>query len=244
MEKLVHDKLHDAQERHWWYAARREILTSVLERVQADGVPEGKLYDLGCGVGANLSVLERFGPTVGIDTSAEAVEYCRMRGHPNVECCDLDRLEGLPDGSGSIALLADVIEHLDDEDPCLRAAHRLLKPGGVLVVTVPAFMFLWSGLDEIAHHRRRYTESQLRQVLLRHFEIDWSSYFNTFLFPSVLAGRLLERTLGRDGTDETHVPPTPVNAALKGIFASEAGLLGRVRLPFGVSVLAVARKAR
>jgi SAM-dependent methyltransferase len=206
-------------------------------------VPKGTLYDLGCGVGANLGVLEQFGPTVGVDSSAEAVAYCHERGQANVRQGDIGSLPELPAESGSVVMLADVIEHLDDEHACLRVAHRLLKPGGVLVVTVPAFMFLWSALDEIAHHRRRYTERDLRQVVSRHFTLEWSTYFNTLLFGSVLAGRLLEGLLRRDGTDQTRLPPPPVNEVLKRVFASEARWLGRVRFPFGVSVLCVARKA-
>jgi SAM-dependent methyltransferase len=242
MEQVVYETLRDVQERHWWYSARRRILEQVLRRVCDSGVPEGIVYDLGCGVGANLEMLGRFGKCVGVDSSPEAVEYCHLNGHRHVFRCDLENLEGLEEGSGSVALLGDVLEHLDDVDGCLRSTAALLKPGGVVVVTVPAFMFLWSGLDELAHHRRRYTEPELRSLVGRHFDVERSTYFNTLLFPAAFAGRILERALGRDGSDETRVPPEPINAALRGVFAAETRLLERTRLPFGVSVLCVARK--
>jgi SAM-dependent methyltransferase len=242
VEESFYDTLHEVQERHWWYVARREILETVLRRVHDAGVPEGTLYDLGCGVGANLPVLEKFGPTLGIDSSATAVAHCHERGHLNVRQSDIGSLRDLPAESGSVVVLADVIEHLDDDSGCLEAAHRLLKPGGALVVTVPAFMFLWSGVDELSHHRRRYTDTKLREVVSQHFTLEWSSYFNTILFGSVVAVRMMERLLGRDGSDEATIPHPLVNDALRRVFASEKRWLGRVRLPFGVSVLCVARK--
>ena len=145
-------------------------------------MPQGTLYDLGCGVGANLPVLEKFGPTVGVDMSQDAVAFCHERGHANVVRADLDHLQGLEPGSGSVVVLADVIEHLDDEHPCLAAAHRALAPNGALIVTVPAYQFLWSPADDLSHHKRRYTATSLRRVLEPLFAIEHVTYFNTLLF--------------------------------------------------------------
>lgn len=242
MEVLLVDKLHQVQGQHWWYVARRRILDGVLRSLVDAGLPNGTLYDIGCGVGANLPVLERYGPAVGIDTSPEAVAYCKERGLGDVRLGDIDTLAELPEDSGSVVLLADVIEHLDDEDGCLRAAHRLLKKGGALVVTVPAFQFLWSVSDDINHHRRRYTESQLSSTIARHFAIEKTTYFNTLLFAPIAAGRFLEKVLKRPGTEGAILPPRWLNFSLTELFAAEGKLLDRVHLPFGVSVLCVARK--
>jgi SAM-dependent methyltransferase len=242
VESDYYGVLHGVQQRHWWYVARRRILGAVIQQVFESGVPEGVLYDLGCGVGANLPLLERFGRVHGVDSAPEAIQFCAERGHHNVTRHDLDSLEGLPEQSASLVLLADVIEHLDDEAPCLQAAERLLKPGGVIVITVPAFMFLWSPADELSHHRRRYTEPELRKLVSRWFDVERSSYFNTFLFGTVLAGRLAQRVLSRSGHDEAALPPAPVNALLTRVFAAEVPLVTRMRLPFGVSVLCVGRK--
>ncbi|HWA73027.1 MAG TPA: class I SAM-dependent methyltransferase [Polyangiaceae bacterium] len=241
MEKAYYDTLHGMQARHWWYEARRRILRSVLQGIFAEGVPTGVLYDLGCGVGANLPVLEQFGETLGVDTSPEAVAYCRENGHTNVRVSDLNRLDGLPDNSASVVVLADVIEHLEDENPCLASARRLLKPGGALVVTVPAFMFLWSPADDLAHHYRRYTRAQLERVIEAHAQVTTLTYFNTILFPTVVAGRLLEKVLKRKGDDTAGVPPQPLNELLTRVFALESSCIGRVNLPFGVSLLCIAR---
>ena len=242
MESNYYRVLHEIQERHWWYVARRRILSAVIEQLFNAGLPDGVLYDLGCGVGANLPLLERFGRTQGVDSAPEAIAFCAERGLHNVTLQDLDSLSGLQEGSASLVLLADVIEHLDDEAPCLSAAYRLLKPGGAIVITVPAFMFLWSAADDINHHRRRYTEPQLRALVSRWFELERSTYFNTFLFGSVLAGRILQRVLSRSGQDEARLPSPFLNSVLTKVFGAETPLVARAYLPFGVSVLCVARK--
>lgn len=242
MKSEYYATLNAVQERHWWYAARRTILEKVLRVVFDAGVPKGNLYDLGCGVGANLNVLEKFGPTVGVDMSPEAVTFCHERGLNNVVQADLNALGGIADESGSVVVLADVIEHLDVEAPCLRAAHRALAPNGALIVTVPAYMFLWGPADDLNHHRRRYTDSQLRRVIEPLFEIEHLTYFNTLLFGLIVAGRLFERAFNRSGDDMAHLPPSPVNCALQTLFASEANVVPRRRLPFGGSILCVARK--
>lgn len=242
MDTEYYASLDAIQERHWWYAARRSILERVLERVIKVGVPDGKLYDLGCGVGANLPVLEKFGPTLGVDLSPEAIEFCKRRGRGNVALANLNVLEVLADNSGSVAMLADVVEHLDDPMPCLEAAYRALKPGGALIVTVPAYKFLWGPSDVVAHHKRRYTAPELRKLLEPLFEIEHITYFNTLLFGLITAGRFGEMLLQRRGDDGAKLPPALVNAVLETIFRVEARVVPRHNLPFGVSLLGVARK--
>jgi SAM-dependent methyltransferase len=234
--------LDSVQEAHWWYSARRTILERVLDRVEQEGVPDGTLYDLGCGVGANLPVLEKYGPTVGVDMSAEAVEFCRKRGRNNVRQANLSDLQGIEDASGKVVVLADVIEHIDDEGPCLDAAHRALAPGGALIVTVPAYMFLWGPSDELNHHKRRYTADRLRRVIEPKFSIEHLTYFNTMLFGLVVAGRIAEVLLRRAGDDTAKLPPAPLNRALAAVFRTEASIVPRRQLPFGVSLLCIARK--
>lgn len=242
MDSGYYSVLHSAQQRHWWYAARRRILASVVETIVAQGLPKGKIYDLGCGVGANLEMLSAFGEVVGVDGSPEAVGFCHERGYTGVRQEDLNHLSGIEDESAKLVVLADVIEHLDDENPALIAAKRLLAPGGALLVTVPAYEWLWSPADDLNHHKRRYTEGQLRRVIERHFRVERSTYFNTFLFGTVLAGRLVEKVLKRGGDDAAELPPAPVNAVLDRIFGAEKLVVPRAHLPFGVSILCVARK--
>lgn len=243
MDPNYYKTLDAVQEHHWWYTARRFILERVIERIQSEGLPEGVLYDLGCGVGANLPVLEKFGRTLGIDMSADAIEFCRRRGRQNVAVDNLDSLKGIPDESGKLVLLADVIEHLDDERPCLDAAHRALATGGALLVTVPAYQFLWGPSDVVNHHKRRYTAERLRRVIEPRFRIQHLTYFNTLLFGLVAVGRFGELLLRRPGDEMAKLPPGAVNRVLDLIFRAEAGVVPRHKIPFGVSLLCIARKA-
>ncbi|MDP3174227.1 MAG: methyltransferase domain-containing protein, partial [Phenylobacterium sp.] len=140
----------------------------------------------------------------------------------------------------------DVIEHVDaDEASCAALAQRL-KPDGFALFTVPAFMFLWSGHDEVLHHKRRYRRPAFDAMLERAgLEIAYSSYFNTLLFPAALAGRTVQRLTGSASSEDTSsLPPAFANAALGAVFAAERHLLPAMKLPFGVSVLSLARLKR
>jgi SAM-dependent methyltransferase len=241
MKPEFYPMLHEIQTRHWWYAARRELLAEVVRSLGP--LPEGVIYDLGCGVGANLPVLQKFDRTIGVDSAEAAVTFCHERGFDDVRLADLGRLEGLERGSASLVVLADVLEHLEDEGPCLEAVRQLLVEGGALVVTVPAFMFLWGPSDVLVHHKRRYTERQLRDVVGRYFDVERTTYFNTLLFGATAIGRVAERVLDRPGHEAAGVPPAPINEALRAIFSSERHLLRRrIRLPFGVSILCIAHR--
>ena len=141
--------------------------------------------------------------------------------------------------------MLDVLEHLDEEAPALSEVRRLLVPGGHLLITVPAFMMLWSGHDVALHHRRRYRRPELRRRLQEAgLEVQWLTYYNTALFPAVAGVRLTRRLLG-GGADEADVAddaPGPMSGLLEGLFAAERHLVGRVPLPFGVSLVGVARE--
>lgn len=248
MEPLAYRLMAETERRHWWWAARRTILRAVLSDLFASGtVPAGTLYDLGCGVGSNLDVLAAFGPAVGYDGSQEAVALAHSLGRANVHLADItvDNLpENATEGSGSVVLLADVLEHLDDEAPALSLASRLLSPGGVLVATVPAFAALWGPADVFLHHRRRYTRRQLTKAVQRYLSVERASYFNFLLFGPIAAVRLLSRILPYGGSAEDRLPPPPVNAALRAVFSAEVLVVRRGGFPLGVSLLCVARKRR
>lgn len=246
MDARAYEMMAQSEERHWWWSGRRVILRSVLRDLYARGLPPGRLYDLGCGVGSNLGVLGEFGEALGVDGSELAVRAARARGRNNVEFANLaagrSALDAYPAGSGAVVLLADVLEHLDDEYDALAMAERLLAPGGALVITVPAFPFLWSASDEFNHHRRRYTRATLARAVRPLFELERLSYFNFWLFGPIAIARVLSTLARRPGHEEIGLPPAPINHLLRGILSSESALLARTDLPFGVSLLCVARK--
>jgi SAM-dependent methyltransferase len=242
MHAEFYDVLAASQSEHWWYSARREILRWAVGEALI-GTPSGLLYDLGCGVGANLPLLGEFGATVGVDASPIAIAHCRDRGLHNVRQADLERLTGIESGSGRAVLLADVIEHLDDDRACLRAVHDVLGPRGAVVITVPAFEALWGPNDDVSQHRRRYTRASLVRALGDRFRVERLTYFNSLLLPPVAIGRWAQRLYGAQGGAEGRFPPDVVNRALRAIFRAELPLLRRgVNLPAGVSLLCIARR--
>lgn len=188
-------------------------------------------------------MLERFGHLSAFEPDAEARLAAARKSHIPIDDGHLP--EGLPYAKGSFDLVCafDVIEHVEMDRASLAALAGTLRPGGRLVMTVPALPWLWSSHDEAHHHFRRYTRKELDAALrsagLRPTKV---SYFNTLLFPAIAALRLISKTLKRDGSDD-RLPPAWLNRLLDGIFGLERPLLRRFSLPAGVSLLAVAERA-
>ena len=243
MDEGFYDVLARTEREHWWYSARREILRWAIASALEGAPREGVIYDLGCGVGANLAMLGALGETIGVDASERAIAHCLAEGRDNVRHADLERLTGIPASSGRLVLLADVIEHLDDDAGCLDAVHAILRPGGALVVTVPAFMALWGPNDDVSQHKRRYTARTLRRVIERRFALERITYFNSVLLAPIAAGRWAQRVAGAKGGEEAELPPPVVNEILRRAFRSELSWLRRGgTFPAGVSLLAIARR--
>ena len=246
MDDRAYGLMAAAESRHWWWCGRRAILGRVLSDLFTKGVaPRGALYDLGCGVGANLEMLERFGPAVGYDGADTAVALAHSLGRTNVYKADLSLGEAaLSDAQppGGVVLLADVLEHLDDEGPALALAARLLVPGGILIATVPALPWLWGPPYEFNFDLRRYTRRALAAVIAPRFRIRRMTFFNSLLLGPIAAMRFASRLLRLPGVEEAKLPSRPVNALLRMIFSAEAPLVARADLPLGVSLLCVAQK--
>jgi len=234
---------------HWWFVGRRRILLQVLNRyLGPNGAHERQILDVGCGTGTMLSHLASFGRAQGVDVDEEAVGYCRERGLKDVRLGEAAKLP-FPDRSYDLVTCLDVVEHLDDDVAAFREMRRVLRPGGHLLVTVPANPFLWGDQDEVNLHKRRYVAGELRDRLTESgLNVIRLSYMNALLFPPIAAVRMLRRLERRI---RPHIPvqsdfrypaPGPVNFVLGHLFAAEGPIVRRVDIPFGVSILALAQR--
>lgn len=241
MERAVFERMAEFDQDHWWFRARRRILETLVERVVQP--PSGaRILEVGCGTGHNLAMLGRFGALDAseLDDCARALASRRL-GH-EVRCAKLPDLSMFERNVYDLVALLDVLEHVPDDVASLRAIHRRLKPGGALLLTVPANRWMWSAHDVAHHHFRRYSRDQLARVVRdTGFEVQLLSYFNSLLFPLVAAARIAGKLVGSRSSDD-RLPRPSVNAALERIFGLEAGLVGRVPMPFGVSLVAVLRR--
>jgi len=243
MEEHTYPIMYQIEGRHWWFAGRRHIIASFLSRLfpQAE-VSKPAILDVGCGTGANLELLDQFGVAEGVDVSADALEFCRQRGLERVR---QGAAEKLPYESGTFDLVTglDVVEHLDDDLAGLREMHRVLKPGGRILLFVPAFMFLWGVQDDISNHRRRYTLKELKQrVQEAGFEVERASYANITFFTPILLGRILMRITGFRPASENNLTIGAANKPLGMLLGAERFWLRNFNLPFGVSAICVARR--
>ena len=231
------------EESHWWYTGRRKILSSFVEdicRHVTDRRP--RILDVGCGTGANLLMLSKYGDAEGVDVSEDALAFCRERGLENVK---LGAAEELPydDGTFDLVTALDVVEHLDDDLAGLREMRRVLRPGGRVLLFVPTFMFLWGLQDDVSNHRRRYRMPELRRVLEQAgFEIERTTYANITFFMPILAMRKLMRLTGIKAESENNINVSALNGVLARMLGAESLLLRYANIPFGVSGLCVARK--
>jgi SAM-dependent methyltransferase len=224
-------------ERHWWWRAREAVVLRALERLRPEGGWRSAL-DVGCGDGLLLDALEAYASSVeGLEPDRNLVSEARAK-RIHVRSFDATFRPGR---TYDLVLFLDVLEHIERVEPAIFHARTLLDPGGVLVVTVPAFRHLWTTHDDLNHHVTRYTRRRLLELLSEGFEVEEARYFFRWVYPAKVAQRLVEG-IRRPEPAPPEVPPAPVNAALYLLSRVEETLLRKAPLPFGTSVLAVARR--
>ncbi len=243
MQQHTYSIMYAVEGSHWWFAGRRRIIESFLPRLcEQLGTDRPRILDVGCGTGANLEMLSRFGAAEGVDVSPDALAFCRQRGLQNVRQGEAERLP-YEDRSFDLVTGLDVVEHLDNDLAGLSEMRRVLRPGGYAFLFVPAFMFLWGLQDDISHHRRRYTLAGLRQsVRAAGFEIERATYANITFFAPILLGRLLMRATGFRPASENNLTVGALNGILGRVLGGESSILRHMNLPFGVSAICVARR--
>ncbi len=242
MDRDYELQTHQVEDRHWWYRGRRTVLDGVIADLGL--AADARILDAGCGSGRNMVELARFGSVTGVELSQTSVEIARARGAGEVIAGSVLEMP-FAEGSFDLAVSLDVIEHLEDDLAALRELRRTVAPGGALLVTVPAYQWLWSGHDEINHHHRRYTRRALQRV---GEQAGWkqvrTTYFNSLLLPMAIVLRILERfnTKTTESSLDLWIPPAPANWLLERPLVLESALISRGgRIPAGLSLLAVFR---
>ncbi|MBK8977837.1 MAG: class I SAM-dependent methyltransferase [Planctomycetes bacterium] len=248
MEATVYDQFAQLEERHFWFRGRRQIFFDLLDRVIGDrrGLD---VLEIGCGPGGMLPSLAKYGRVHALDISHDAMRYCHRRGfHRVVTGSGLE----LPfaDACFDLVALFDAIEHIPDDRRVLDEVRRVLRPGGVVFISVPAYQFLYSQNDRLVHHQRRYTRPQLRTRMLEAgLEPLKISYFNTFLFPLILPAVMVlkakERFVGlpENQTNLSHEFPKALSDLFAWFMGSERWLLRHTEFPFGHSLIGMGRVA-
>ena len=232
----------DADERHWWYRGRRKVIRAELDRLALGS--DASILDAGCGSGRTLQELAAYGWVSGIELNQQAAEVARARGLGEVRTGRLEELPW-PDASFDLITCLDVIEHTPDDRVTLAELRRVCRPGGWLLVTVPAYPALWSTHDEANHHYRRYSRPTLRAAAGdAGWEMARISSFNSVLLGPAAAVRLAGRRRGGESgyRNDLAIGPVWLNSALEWPLTVEAGWLRRGgTLPFGLSLMAVMR---
>ncbi len=239
--------MYRLEDTHWWFVARRNLVLMALERLlrrteRRSGSPL-RLLDVGCGTGGTLERLRPLGRVVGLDLEPLALAFCRERGQRELVCGSATALP-FADGAFDVVLALDVLEHIPDHEAAAREIARVLAPGGYALVTVPAYRSLWSRHDLALMHQRRYRAGEVRRLLggagLRPGRLTYT--VSAFL-PVVWAVRTAQRLRPRGTVRADAMPTAPLLNRLLGAWMDfESRVALRARLPFGVTVFAVARK--
>jgi ubiquinone/menaquinone biosynthesis C-methylase UbiE len=251
MEAYLYEDMYVLEDTHWWHCSKRQLVIEALQKWIAStpsirSNKKLKLLDVGCGTGKNAETFAQFGEVYGVDFSSDALKFCKKRGLTNVKKADVEKKIPYPTNTFDVITLLDVLEHIE-EAPSLKEIYRVLKPGGYLLVTVPAFKWLWSNWDVVLHHKRRYTVAMLEDSLQQQgFHIKFSSYVYMFLVAPMYLVRLVKSlfSTGNEYQSDFQLSSPLINTMFTLAANIDRKLMWLLRLPFGTSVFAAAQKVR
>ncbi|MBM3228992.1 class I SAM-dependent methyltransferase [Candidatus Parvarchaeota archaeon] len=238
MKRIDYEKMARVQNTNWWFVSRQLLLCQLVQSITPKK-QKTVILEIGCGTGSNLSKLSSFGKAIGLDNSKIALSFCRNQG---LDARLGDALD-LPfkDNFADIVVYADVLEHIADDKRAVAQAYRVLKPGGYLIATVPAYPWLFSLHDIAVGHKRRHTTKSIAGLLSMFEILRCSHFFSYALFPAV-AARLVKKLASVEGSDDFSVPG-PVNSLLLSLSAAERKAISMgASIPVGTSIICVARK--
>lgn len=241
MKKYLYKDLYNLEDKHWWHIAKRKAVLSFIYKYSPP--KQMRILDMGCGTGKNLETLNKIGSAYGIDSSLQAIKFCKRRGLTNLSIEKADKTK-LPEGSFDLITALDVLEHTDDSKT-LKEIRRILRRNGLVIITVPALPLLWSKWDDVLHHKRRYTKKSLKKALENNnFQTLQISYMNSFLVVPVLLVRIIKSIIFRKNYPSDFLLSPPfVNQILFLLSKLESIFIERGLVPIGLSLIAVAKKS-
>jgi len=245
VQQNEYELVRQVQSRHWWWLGRERIIETLIDKYIETSV-KLEIADVGCGFGANISMLRKYGDVTGLELNDEAIDTVKSRWGNSVQALRWQSPNSLA-MRFNFMLLADVLEHIPDDKGAVDWMNEHLSDSGYALITVPAHRFFWTQMDDVLYHHRRYTLKTLRELFDDRFEIVYCSYYNMLLFPVkacfVLFDRL-KRKLSPSSAKRSYndLPPALVNNIFKHILMLESPLIRRGVVPFGVSLVCLVRK--
>jgi 2-polyprenyl-3-methyl-5-hydroxy-6-metoxy-1,4-benzoquinol methylase len=250
MDKNYYKEYYVLEREHWWFRARAKIISNLIsKRIKNQEINKLKILNIGAATGKTSEILSEFGTVTSLEYDKECCDFANDTLNLNIINGSILELP-FADGEFDMVCALDVIEHVEDDFLAVSEMKRVCKSGGLVVVTVPAFMLLWSNHDEVNHHFRRYTMSNLKEIFSKlNLTTVKATYFNTLLFLPILAFRLISKLIPAKfirvgaGSDATlHTSNSISSKVLYQIFKSELALLNLFNLPFGVSIFIISSK--
>ncbi len=242
MKQFIYEQYIDFKDKHWWFVARRKILDKIIRSFFNKSKDNAYILEVGCASGGNFGLLSKFGKLFALEMNDLSIEYAKKRNLAVVKKGILPH--NIPFNKKFDLIAAfDVIEHIDDDLSAVKELVNRLNNNGIIVITVPAFKFLWGSHDVVAEHKRRYNKKMLLKLANNTgLNVLYVSYFNFFLFPIIAGIRFFYKLIKRKNKSDNVLPSNFINNLLIKIFAAERFFLPKIKFPFGVSLVLVAKK--
>lgn len=239
MEKSLFNEMLAIENYHWWFVARRNIINAFIDKIGFD--KNISIFEIGCGNGANLNFLSKHGQVTAVEKSETALNNAKNKNIGTILQGELpNNIPSRINQKFDLIIMLDVLEHIDEDEACLKLLHKYAAENGRLLLTVPAHQHLWSIHDEVHQHKRRYSIHQINELLINNgWKIKYTSFFNSFLFPLALFDRKFGSAPSKKNY-KLNTPTTSLNWFFQQIFNLEQYLIGKISFPFGLSIITLA----